>query len=156
LFSVQSAAPLIKTQPKFELLIRILDLNNIPYVSGRVTVKWNCPHSHSTSSSRTNKAAIKDHKALFDHEEITTVRLVIDKNNWLQEAPLEFHVIHEVPTAGKEDRSLMGIVKVNLAEYVEACKNTTDPVQRRYLLQQSRINSTLKVLLPTTHFNFPQ
>lgn len=71
--------------------------------------------------------------------------MVVDKNGVLQESILLVEVIHEVPTGGKEDRSLLGSVRVNLAEYVEATRLSSEGVQRRHLLLDSKINSTLKV-----------
>ena len=132
-------------KPKFDLSLKILDLNNVPYVSGKIYVKWHLPHAVE-HSDRTNKAAIKDHKAVFDYENIVPLRMVVDKNGMLQESHLLIEVMHEVHSGGKEERILLGIVKINLAEYVEASRQSEpDGIQRRYLLQESKINSTLKV-----------
>jgi hypothetical protein len=55
--------------------------------------------------------------------------------------------MHEVPSGGKEERVLLGTVKINLAEYVEPSRQSEpEGIQRRYLLQESKINSTLKVM----------
>jgi len=76
------------------------------------------------------------------------VRLVIDKNGMLQESWIHFEVVHEVPPGGKGDKILLGNVRLNLAEYVEASEQDGEEgVCRRYLMQESKINSTLKISL---------
>lgn len=83
---------------------------------------------------------------VYNYEADIPVRMVIDKNGTLQELFLEFEVLHEVPTGGKGERILLGRIKVNLAEYVEASEQEgEDGVTRRYLMQDSKINSTLKI-----------
>lgn len=78
------------------------------------------------------------------------VRLTVDKNGMLQESFLELEVVQEYTGAGRGERITLGHVKLNLAEYVEqsdlAPADGDDPgVTRRYLMQDSKINSTLKV-----------
>jgi hypothetical protein len=109
-----------------------------------VSIKWHL-QSSSEHSDRTSKASIKDHKAVFDYEKTVSIRLVVDKNGVLQESNLILEIIHEVPSGGKEERTLLGLVKINVSEYVESTRQTSDPIQRRHLLQDSKINSTLKV-----------
>jgi hypothetical protein len=125
-------------------MFKILDLNNIPYVSGKVFVKWHLPSS-SEHGDRTPRVDIKEHKALFDYERTVSIRLVVDKNGVLQESNLVLEIVHEVAIGGKEDRSALGEVKINISEYVEATRQTQDFVQRRHLLQNSKVNGTLKV-----------
>ena len=56
----------------------------------------------------------------------------------LQEQHLVFVVFQE--HAGGKERVQLGTVKLNLAEYVNVEKET-----RRYLMQDSKINSTVKI-----------
>lgn len=69
----------------------------------------------------------------------------------LQESAVEFEVVQEYGGgSGRGDRISLGHVKLNLAEYVEqsemAAVQGEDPgVTRRYLMQDSKINSTLKL-----------
>lgn len=68
----------------------------------------------------------------------------------LQESCAEFEVIQEYGGSGRGERITLGHVKLNLAEYVEqsemAAAQDEDPgVTRRYLMQDSKINSTLKL-----------
>lgn len=139
-----------RSQPRFELTLKILDLNNVPYVSGRSYVKWSLPHTSGGGAEehrgRTDKIPIKDHKVLYNYNITIPVRMVIDKQGMLQELPIELHVLHEVSSGGKGERILLGNVKLNLAEYVEASEEGGEEgVMRRYLMQDSKINSTLKV-----------
>jgi hypothetical protein len=78
------------------------------------------------------------------------VRLTVDKNGMLQESFLELEVVQEYAGAGRGERITLGNVKLNLAEYVEQSdlgpSDDDDPgVTRRYLMKDSKINSTLKI-----------
>jgi hypothetical protein len=110
-------------------------------------IKWNLPHSAAAEHrGRTKKCKIEEHKVTYNYESSFPVRLVIDKNGMLQESWIHFEVVHEVPPGGKGDKILLGNVRLNLAEYVEASEQDGEEgVCRRYLMQESKINSTLKV-----------
>lgn len=66
---------------------------------------------------------------------------------------MNFEILQEYHSRGnKAERITLGVVKLNLAEYVDASLALEeDPdadnagVVRRYLMQESRINSTIKV-----------
>lgn len=135
-----------------------MDLNNVPYVSGKSFVKWHIQHSAAAEHrGRTDRVAIKEHKVIYDYETQVPVRLVIDKTAMLQESWMMFEVLHEVSSAGKGERTTLGTVKVNLAEYVEASEQEWEEgVVRRYLMQDSKINSTLKVggVLCSSRYSF--
>ncbi|KIW06496.1 hypothetical protein, variant [Verruconis gallopava] len=87
---------------------------------------------------------IKDHKVLYNYDVHIPVRMTIDKNGVLQDTIMQFDVIHEV---SHTEKIHLGLVKLNLAEYVEASEAGAEDegVVRRYLMQDSKINSTLKV-----------
>lgn len=70
--------------------------------------------------------------------------MTVGKNQTLQECEIEFEVFQEFAPNSRSDREHLGNVKLNLAEYVEQ-GDPNDGVARRYLLQDSRINATLKV-----------
>lgn len=64
----------------------------------------------------------------------------------LQESHIRFEIFHEVLSGDKSDRIPLGRLKLNLAEYVWASEQEgEETVNRRYLMQDSKINSTLKV-----------
>ncbi|KAF2773920.1 hypothetical protein EJ03DRAFT_264101, partial [Teratosphaeria nubilosa] len=138
---------------RFQLTLRILDLNNVPLVSGQSYVKWHLPSSTAAEHrGRTPKCAIKDHRVVYDYEKGIPVRLVIGRDGMLQECSVHFEVIQEYSAGGKPERINLGQVKLNLAEYVEASDTPLSPthedgqgITRRYLMQDSKINSTLKI-----------
>jgi hypothetical protein len=70
--------------------------------------------------------------------------MTLDKNQTLQECEIEFEVFQEFTPNNRADREYLGNVKLNLAEYVER-GDQDEGVVRRYLLQESKINATLKV-----------
>ena len=62
----------------------------------------------------------------------------------LQDFDINFEVLQEYSSGARGERILLGNVKLNLAEYVEASDNSEEGITRRYLMQDSKINSTLK------------
>lgn len=144
-------------RPKFDLTISIHDLNNVPLVSGSSFVKWHIPSSTTAEHrGRTQKCLIRDHRVLYDYEQRIPVRLIVGKDGMLQECIIVFEVLQEYSGSGRGERITLGNVKMNLAEYVEPSDpqtpgpspSTADPTEgivRRYLMQESKINSTLKI-----------
>ncbi|KAH8708559.1 N-terminal C2 in EEIG1 and EHBP1 proteins-domain-containing protein [Phaeosphaeriaceae sp. PMI808] len=138
-------------RPKFELHLRIIDLNNVPLVNGASFIKWHLSHSTAAEHrGRTDSCPIRDHKALYNYKMCLPVRLTVDKNGMLQESFLELEVVQEYTGTGRGERITLGNVKLNLAEYVEQSHlvpaDGDEPgVTRRYLMQDSKINSTIKL-----------
>lgn len=127
---------------------QIIDLNNVPLVSGTSYVKWHLPSSTSAEHrGRTSKAVIREHKVSWDYEKILPVRLIVDRNSMLQETEIHFEIMQEYSSGARGERIILGNIKLNLAEYVDASEDVEDGICRRYLMQESRINSTLKVSL---------
>ncbi|KAL4769329.1 N-terminal C2 in EEIG1 and EHBP1 proteins-domain-containing protein [Aspergillus nidulans var. acristatus] len=132
-------------RPRFELILRIIDLNNIPLVSGTAYIKWRLPSANANDHHGvTDKALILDHKASWNYEKALQVRITIDRDQTLHECEIQFDVVQEFLSGGHAEKNLLGRVKLNLAEYVD--KSDDDQgIIRRYLLQDSKINSTLKI-----------
>lgn len=149
---------------RFELTLRIIDLNNVPLVSGTSLVKWHLPGSNGAEHrGRTSKCPIRDHRVAYDYEKRITVRLTVGRDGILQECNVNFEIMQEYNAGGRGERITLGELKLNLAEYVEASElqSPTSPgpnehssdegVVRRYLMQESKINSTLKVGIHMRH-----
>ena len=147
---------------KFELTLRILDLNNVPLVSGQSVVKWHLPASQAAEHrGRTNKVPIKDHRVNYEYEKTVPLRLTVGKDGMLQESLIHLEILQEYSATGRNERILLGKVKLNLAEYVDSgealspasppkkdqsgAEEGADGITRRYLLQEAKINSTLKI-----------
>lgn len=85
----------------------------------------------------------------YDYEKHIPIRLTIqNKTKFLEDSWIHFDVLQEYGSGGKHDRITLGKVQLNLAEYIEASEHEADEsegVVRRYLMQESKINSTLKV-----------
>uniref|UniRef100_A0A8H7TU60 C2 NT-type domain-containing protein n=1 Tax=Bionectria ochroleuca TaxID=29856 RepID=A0A8H7TU60_BIOOC len=170
-------------KPKFELHLKIYDLNNVPLVSGNSYIKWHLTHSiHAEHRGRTDKCPITNHRVDYALSKVVShIRISVDKTNTLTECPIEFEVVQEFAIT---EKITLGTVKLNLSEYVEesevlAKDSVTSPgrrrassagvspgtvppgtkgvkgiekdrevhdgVIRRYLMQESKINSTLKI-----------
>ncbi|KAN0119460.1 N-terminal C2 in EEIG1 and EHBP1 proteins domain containing protein [Hyaloscypha variabilis] len=136
-------------RPKFELVLRIIDLNNVPLVTGTSYIKWHLPSSTSAEHrGRTDRSPIKEHKVSWDYSRTIPVRLTIDKSNNLQETLINFEVVQDYGSTVRGEKITLGHVTLNLAEYVEESEMGPDGeegVTRRYLMQESKINSTLKI-----------
>ena len=141
-------------QPKFELVLSVIDLTNIPLVVGSVAVKWYLPSSSSAEHrGRTDKAKITtEHRATWDYVKTTQVKLTIDKTLALQPCDIFFEILQEYHDGGKGGRVHLGNVKINLAEYTNVSDSALDDhfaedgmITRRYLMQDSKVNATLKI-----------
>ena len=145
---------------RFDLHLRIIDLNNVPLVSGTSFIKWHLPSSTAAEHrGRTNKCAIREHQVQYEYEKRLPVRLTVGKDGMLQECRVHFEVLQEYSASGRGQRIELGNVRLNLAEYVDAADPTSpgpaprgdestgegDGIVRRYLMQDSKINSTLKL-----------
>ncbi|KAJ9608206.1 hypothetical protein H2200_007194 [Cladophialophora chaetospira] len=144
-------------KPKFDLTLRILDLTNIPLLAGTATVRWHLSSSTTADHrGRTPSTPISEHKAIWEYEKTLPVRLTIDKLGNLQECDLHFEILQEFDGGGggRGSRVHLGNVKLNLAEYTRIPDSGAElqdeseeegTITRRYLLQDSKINSTLKI-----------
>ncbi|KAI1378936.1 N-terminal C2 in EEIG1 and EHBP1 proteins-domain-containing protein [Hypoxylon crocopeplum] len=115
-------------KPKFELHLTIYDLNNVPLVAGISTIKWHLLNSMSGDHrGRTAKCSIDkiNHRVVYNYSKIIPLRISIDRNNNLSEYPIEFEVLQEFPMVpgGRDEKITLGIVKLNLSEYVEESEN---------------------------------
>ncbi|KAK3994939.1 N-terminal C2 in EEIG1 and EHBP1 proteins-domain-containing protein [Cladorrhinum sp. PSN332] len=114
-------------KPKFDVHLKIYDLNNVPLVSGMSMIKWHLPHSiHSEHRGRTHKCPIQNHRVEYSYSKVFSVRIGIDRNSNLVEYPVEFEVLQEFNGAGlvsgasgRDEKVTLGTVKFNLSEYVE-------------------------------------
>lgn len=61
----------------------------------------------------------------------------------LQESEIHLEVLQEYSPGTRAERIVLGNVKLNLAEFVGG-SDDGEAVTRRYLMQESKINSTLK------------
>lgn len=129
-------------------LSKIIDLNNVPLVNGTAYVKWRLPSTNATEHhGHTDKAVILDHRAYWNYEKTLSVRLTIDRNQTLHECEINFEIIQEFEAgATGEARNILGRIRLNLSEYVEK-SDDHEGVIRRYLMQESKINSTLKIAI---------
>lgn len=121
---------------------------------GNVAVKWHLPSSSSAEHrGRTDKAKITEHRATWEYVKRMQVKLTIDKNQSLQPCDICFEILQEYHDGGKGGRVHLGNVKINLAEYTnppdtgveEALEDSEGMITRRYLMQDSKVNATLKV-----------
>ena len=130
-------------------------MNNVPLVSGTSHVKWHIGGSDASEhSGKTPKCGIKEHRVVYDYSKTVDLRLVIGKDSVLQEAHIHFEVLQAYQTSGHTERITLGVVKLNLAEYVNASESDhaeNNTISRRYLMQESKINSTLKIEISMKH-----
>ena len=58
---------------------------------------------------------------------------------------IHFEVVQDYSSGGRGEKITLGYITLNLAEYVEESEDGEEGVTRRYLMQESKINSTLRV-----------
>lgn len=133
-------------RPRFTLDLVIHDLNNVPLVSGSAYVKWHLRNSSlADSRGHTPKAPIKDHRVTWHYSRTAVLKLHIDRASRLSASYLDLEILQEY--SGRE-RIVLGSLEINLAEYANRQKET-----RRYLMQDSKINSTLQVSVELTQMS---
>ena len=129
--------------------MQIIDLNNVPLVRGTAYVKWHLSSSTAAEHrGKTEKVAIKDHKVVWDYEKSVQLRVIADKDGMLQDTEIDFEVMQEYSAGARGERIVLGSLKLNLPEYVDGSSEDTESgagITRRYLMQDSKINSTIKV-----------
>ncbi|PYI28756.1 hypothetical protein BP00DRAFT_438172 [Aspergillus indologenus CBS 114.80] len=107
--------------------------------------RWRLPSGCAPEHhGHTDKAVIIDHRAYWNYEKALQVRLTIDRNQTLHECELYFEVIQEFASGGNNEKSILGKIRLNLSEYVDK-SDDDEGIVRRYLMQDSKVNSTLKV-----------
>lgn len=96
-----------------------------------------------------------DHAVVWDYSKTLQVRLTTDKTNMLQELLIHFEIVQDYGSGVRgSDKITLGNIALNLAEYVEGSDGAISPgskdgedegIVRRHLMQDSKINSTLKI-----------
>ncbi|KAI5307576.1 hypothetical protein KEM55_007942, partial [Ascosphaera atra] len=82
--------------PRFELTLRILDLNNVPLVVGTAYVKWNLSVSAAAEHhGRTDKALIADHQASWAYVKCIPIRMTVGRDGMLQNCDMQFEIVQE-------------------------------------------------------------
>ncbi|KAF3924112.1 hypothetical protein ABW20_dc0104116 [Dactylellina cionopaga] len=123
---------------RFNLKLQVHDLNNVPLVSGLAYVKWHIRDSPlAESRGRTSKIPIKEHRVTWRYTKELVVKMTVDRSGMLSPVYLDLEIIQEY--SGRE-RIILGTLELNLAEYVGREREN-----RRYLMQASKINSTLQI-----------
>ena len=103
-------------------------------------MRWHLRDSlRAETRGKTERSPIRDHKVVWTYESLWTTHLVIDKGSMLSDSFLEFQIFQEM--YGGKERHALGKLILNLAEYAQEL----DGLTRRYLLHDSKVNSTLKL-----------
>ncbi|RIB15778.1 N-terminal C2 in EEIG1 and EHBP1 proteins-domain-containing protein [Gigaspora rosea] len=123
----------------FDIEIIIHELANIPSIAGLYYVKWKLQNGNKRRDV-TRRVEIKNHSVIWDYKLLNSTKLIIGKDGYLMPCELRLSVKQEL-NGGKEINSI-GKLSLNISEYVGL-----STVTRRYLLQDSKINSTLKLTI---------
>ncbi|CAN6611202.1 hypothetical protein TRVA0_004S03752 [Trichomonascus vanleenenianus] len=137
-------------RPKFSVSVQIQELTNIPQVSGEVFVKWYLKDSAKPDArGKTNRAAIRDHRAQWHYSGETSVRIGINKSGELRHSWAVFEVTWDNGSSG--GRMQLGRVDLNLAEYA----SPEGQESNRYLLKNSKVNAILNVAIALKQIKGP-
>jgi hypothetical protein len=134
-----------KRRATFNCEMTLHEVVQLPYITGVYYVKWDLKRGACTG--QTKKVEIKDHTVGWNQVITTECHIALgtnvnipDNDNVLQ--PCEFVLVMMQEIAGQSVE--LGKVKVNMSEYVEGS------VTRRYLLQDSKVNSWIKITAKLT------
>ncbi|CAI4210820.1 unnamed protein product [Parascedosporium putredinis] len=100
---------------------------------------------HLKHRGRTQKCPIANHRVDYNYGKfVPSVRISIDRNSSLSESFIEFEVLQEFPIGGatRDERIPLGMVSL---PRVYGDDQVEEGIARRYLMQDSKINSTLKI-----------
>lgn len=113
---------------------------HLPTSLGLAPISALTPHD-STHHGHTHKSPIQAHKVVWNYTKVVPLRLHLDKNLILQEQHVDFTVWQEL---SHTEKLAIGKLRLNLAEYADP-DGGEGMIVRRYLMQDSKINSTLKI-----------
>ncbi|PVU91849.1 hypothetical protein BB559_003953 [Furculomyces boomerangus] len=127
----------------FNFDIDIHSLDNVTLISSLFYIKW----SIKKNSGRTGLIPVTNHSVQLNVKIKDSIKINISKDNELSEYYLSVHVYH---IGNSEKRLKVGFLNLNLSEYVKMQNST-----RRYILQQCRINATLRISINATQIDGP-
>lgn len=135
-------------RPRFNLKLKIIELANVPQLTGVATVRWHLTdHRRNDFRGRTDVARIRNHRAEWNYETSMEFRMRIDDDKMLHGSSIMFDVFVESRNDRQNDKEIntsdrnhLGRVELNLAEYAQ-----DEPITHRYLLRKSKVNSLLNV-----------
>ncbi|TPX33386.1 hypothetical protein SmJEL517_g03745 [Synchytrium microbalum] len=130
---------LTKQKCTFQVDGVIEDTNNLPFVSGVFFVKWKL----GTTRGRTARESVRDHIVTWNSTFKLEATITVGKDGVLLPCEMLFELKQEVN--GAKTAEDVGVVRVNLSEFA-GLRGAT----RRYLLQDSKVNSTMKLMLDMT------
>ncbi|KAJ3415010.1 hypothetical protein HDV05_005655 [Chytridiales sp. JEL 0842] len=122
----------------FAVQCQLVDLVNLPYVSGYYYTKWKV--RGTSFRGVTARSTVIDHTVSWNASFEFDTTISIGKDNVLLPAELILYVKQEV-NGGRSSEDI-GMVTINLAEFAGS-RSTS----KRFLLQQARVNSIVKVVI---------
>lgn len=139
-----------RDRPRFNLKLKIIELANVPQLSGSALVRWHLTdHRRNDYRGRTDVAQIRNHRAEWGYSTAVEFRMRIDDDKMLHGSSIMFDVFVESKedrqndkTINSNDRNHLGRVELNLAEYAQ-----DEPITHRYLLRKSKVNSLLNITI---------
>lgn len=144
-----------KNRVKFDVTLQVDELTNVPISNASMYVKWKLksggksagstercvafPFSRSLTHLVATRASVSKHVVTWNQSFPMEVVMATDETTaHLRGAQLQLTVRSE--TSGSKEDELLGYVNVELAEFALG-----RPTVRKYLLLQSRYNSTLQI-----------
>ncbi|KAI9228391.1 MAG: N-terminal C2 in EEIG1 and EHBP1 proteins-domain-containing protein [Piptocephalis tieghemiana] len=127
----------------FRTHISLHDLSNVPLLTGEYHVRWKIKAA-SVQQGRTHRSDLHNHIVNWDEVVTQNVTTLLGKDGIL--LPCEVHLsIYQVIHSGGRENEKIGTLTLNLSEYAGH-----EPKVRRYLLENSRFNCTLRLSIQMT------
>lgn len=131
-------------RPNFQISVTINELTNLPQVSGMSWTRWFIKDSPKPEArGKTDKHIVRDHKVSYGSYKLSTTHhiRVSSRTNTLRPCVLVLEVVWE--HSNSAEKIPLGRVEVNLSEFA----NQENPQPTRFLLKDSKINSTLSLTI---------
>ncbi|KAJ3305261.1 hypothetical protein HDV03_001859 [Kappamyces sp. JEL0829] len=130
-----------KRKVKFICHLIIHEITALPYIAGQYFAKWKL--SKTTQKGNTERATISENRVVWNAGFSIECTMVIGKDGFLQ--PFELTITVKQEINGGMSSEKLGYVTICLANLAGSGSSTT-----RYLLQEAKSNSLLKVSIDMT------
>eukprot|EP00842_Homolaphlyctis_polyrhiza_P003715 jgi/Hompol1/4344/HPOL_003607-RA len=123
---------------KFHCRCTIHELDSLPYVSGSYFAKWRLL-SGGTAKGTTNRVTVVNNQVIWNASADFDVTLIIGRDDGVLQ-PCEMRISIKQEINGGRSTEKIGAIQLDLAEVADQVN-----VSKRMLLQETRLNSVLKI-----------
>ncbi|KAJ3096731.1 hypothetical protein HDU97_005622 [Phlyctochytrium planicorne] len=132
---------MFRKKVQFQVDCHLVDLVNLPYVSGFYFAKWKVKGTNARGV--TQKATVKDHTVTWNSPFSFETTIFLGKDGVLLPCELSVYIKQEVNGGRSSDD--LGMINLNISEYANSRSSVI-----KHLLQDARVNSVVRVKISMT------